>query len=374
MINGAESKFNDYEVRVIGQIIPEIFKKPNFLSDFIKNSSFINIGFNTRKPRFQTLQERERRQCVVSYGNMEINEGQKEFDLKKKWILHATFYKIPKDLRFQATPKLEITFIGDKNADEEDINIKHNPTDRILIYDYDLKRSVLIDFKNKKLGISEKSKKGGMVIYRYENTISFEKFIGNDFITRFEYDKKRKIVAVVLANGQEIILPAGLSYNYSVISGNDKISGNKAGKLLPDHQPSYEKVTISKYITIDGKQFLVSTNKGTTFFETGGLKLTLSDLKFLYFKFKLCKNYKQLEQMGFRVTKQPELITSIIHRNISSISSDDGNDQPIIKIFNAAVELGLMEEKMILKIGKVFVNFSLNTHGNGVAEVGEHDQ
>ena len=35
MINGAESKFNDYEVRVIGQIIPEIFKKPNLIKSFL---------------------------------------------------------------------------------------------------------------------------------------------------------------------------------------------------------------------------------------------------------------------------------------------------------------------------------------------------
>jgi len=342
------------QIPTLKLVIPDLFNKPNTLFDLIRKAKSITIQPDLSSLSFSFLethgQSSERHE--FSYEKIAINEGgDRDIQIKTKWVFSYK-NKVSSEVAEEKT-RYEIAFIGD--IDEN--NNEHNPSDRIVIHDYQNKKSILIDFKNKKIGI-KKGKIGGSSLNRYEDIITFEEAINNDEIRQFEYNEVEQLVAFLGFDNKEIILPVSLSYNPGVKKTQRQES--LANSLASNEEEVFAPLKIKKLIpetgiTIVGVEILLLGDPTNPTLKIGEMVLTFQQLQILFYRYGLPTRISEIPRLveGIKQGNIKSLLGQIVSKNFK-LTLEDCSD-PIITIFNKAVSLKIMNLEFIEAL-KVFLS------------------
>lgn len=361
-----EAKSTEQKREVIRQIIPELFQQQNFLSDIISKGNNIEIiSLSPEKLSFSVFDKETPRlkRCKFTYdGTMTFNEGMdQESKLKRKWIFNAKL--ISGTIINDEKPELEISFIGDLEE-----NNGHSQTDRIFLHKYekDESQSILVDFKQKKIGISDKGSRGGYSLNRYNKVFSFDNVQNDPQIKRFEYNEVSKLIALILKNNKEIILPISINYDPSekIKFLSDKMSESQISTKSPNgniiSKTDIVQKKLDKVVYVDGKKMILSGEDSNPTIKYGDLSLTFDQLRLIYYLFgrkTLTLNIPKVIP-GVQPRKIKDILNDIIKNNHTVLLANPYSPDRIIIIFNEAARLGLISSKFI-ETFKTFVSSSI---------------
>ena len=334
---------HEQSVEIIKSMVPILFNSKNLLSDYITNKSRIIYFYPSPSKNFIVTEKNMRRKCEFSYQELDLNEKDEAVDaIKPKWIFGAEFKSKTID-NTKEKNYLTVFFIGDRDKERGSLL----PSDRIFIHDGNSQQSILIDFKNKKVGIGEKGNGGGMSISRYEKAVSFEKFNDTDGI-RLEYDKENKIVSIKFYDENEIILPVCLIYNLNVNIERLRETAHPIKRLTPN--------IVEVYLKVCEIQLRISGNKDNPTIKIGNMIFTLQEFLVLYYSFRKGKltypNIVKLVQ-GVKQENIKRILAQIVRKNYNTVSEEKSGKKELIElIYEKATSLDIMTEEFIEQLKK----------------------
>ena len=273
-------------------MVPILFNSKNLLSDYITNKSRIIYFYPSPSKNFIVTEKNMRRKCEFSYQELDLNEKDEAVDaIKPKWIFGAEFKSKTID-NTKEKNYLTVFFIGDRDKERGSLL----PSDRIFIHDGNSQQSILIDFKNKKVGI----------------------------------------------------LPVCLIYNLNVNIERLRETAHPIKRLTPN--------IVEVYLKVCEIQLRISGNKDNPTIKIGNMIFTLQEFLVLYYSFRKGKltypNIVKLVQ-GVKQENIKRILAQIVRKNYNTVSEEKSGKKELIElIYEKATSLDIMTEEFIEQLKK----------------------
>jgi len=333
-------------IGIIILTVPELFKKPNYLFDYFKGKK---IDLKSCIPILNFVLSEDgspdSRECEFLLEKTALDEGiNGQPNIIPKWTFSAEFKS--KDGLHLNKSETKIIFIGDFNEQ----NNHYSPSDRICIYDYINKQSILIDFKKMLIGVSDNISILRSINRYGERVFSFDNIEKSTVVESLVYDEDKKYVTISLKDGNQFVLPVSITYN--AYNPNIRFINQHLFKanLLKNPETDTEKPQSSgkhHKIHVGRLDIAVVIKKNITRMTIGDLILTLDEIKLLYYVMELKLDTSEAKKMDLIIRNFEEKSNKMRARNRKLILKDTTGYSGIIVIYEEARKLGLMDKDFI---------------------------